>query len=819
MSTTQAPEDWLALLGDHPIFSLNNQELKVWEREQKKLQEKVSGRTSQARIVVRESDLFVAVDSTIRVLNLKECKDYFLKLKSQTKASKLVEPSYKILDVEAIPFPIQKLVINGNGKLMTVVGAHSVMVLTLPRPGYYRIKSQKIPCRLMNIGSYYHRNTNSSPIVKTMWHPLSEGSSHLMVLTKDGILRMYDIASDIEEPEQTFDFTRSDISGVFSGGNTFSAESDGKEAVSFCFGSPKKDWGPFTVYVLMKNGDIYSLCPVMPKTSVCSKGLLSNLLALVQAQQIPEFLNRSVFTDDVEITQESLQSHWINEVVNNAKLLNTNVLAFGTEGQDLEEEHVHISQPNSVRAQPFVQGPYLLQPAPVEISGDDVEASDILYMDADPVGILAIAFGDGKIDICLEVEPVVAQWDVGQDLVEDENLPVLAVYETINLGLIETFGENEVQDNLSMSIQNYSSLVLDPVYPDTFYCYHEAGVHSIVTRTWQRDLQKAVQSNVETGISQFLKKNIPSDVYWIVNTRPLKSSQPAPIVGLAVVSDVYLSYSLLIMTSSFQFIGTELSLRVQIPSISTHLKESESSEGASYIPLLPLPTYTPPEKLEQFQGLTRQPRIVLPPNHKGKQLKMDEESLRFLGQMVERLRDDAHVVVNAHNSICQRINLQIKEFNRQLAKLSEVSKVVHGELREKEEQVDQKVDKLRDNQKKLTLRMDTLLQSLIDQHEPTLSQYETKYFGELKSIEHKLRGPSGYESRMHKITTQLDQLKRDLQAKATKLNPSRFSTAPKYLSEAQLSKIHQALAQETKLITATCEKIDTLESRIAKMAI
>ncbi|ORX91102.1 hypothetical protein K493DRAFT_287243 [Basidiobolus meristosporus CBS 931.73] len=816
MSKTHAPEDWLTSLGDHPIFSLNNQELKVWEKEQKKLQEKVSGRTSQARIVVRESDLFVAVDNTIRVLNLKECKDYFLKLTSQTKGSKLVEPSYKILDVEAIPFPIQKLVINGNGKLMAVVGSHNVMVLTLPRPGYYRMKSQRIPCRLMSIGSYYHRDTTSSPIVKALWHPLSEGSSELVILTKDGILRMYDIASDIEEPEQSFDFARNDLASGFSGRNTYSAESDGKEAVSFCFGSAKKDWGPFTAYVLMRNGDVYSLCPLMPKASVCSKGLLSNLSALVQSQQIPQFLNRSVFTDDIEITQESLQSYWINEVVDNARLLNTDILAFGAEGQESEEELVHIIKPKSVRAQPLVQGPYLLQPAPVEISDDDIEASDLLYVDADPVGILAIAFGDGKIDICLEVEPVTAQWDVGQDLIEDEELPVLAVYESINLGLIDTFGEKDPSEQSSMSIQNHPSLVLDPVYPDTFYCFHEAGAHSIVTKAWQEELQKASQTD---DLSHFLKKNIPSEVYWIVNTRPLKSSQPAPIVGLAVVSDVYLTYSLLIMTSSFQFVGMELALRVQIPTASSHLKESEESSETSYIPLLPLPTYTPPEALGNFQGLTRQPRIVLPPNHKGKQLKMDEESLRFLGQMVERLRDDAHVVVNAHNSICQRINLQIKEFHRQLTKLSEVSKIVHGDLREKETEVGQKVDKLRENQKKLTLRMDSLLQTLIDQHEPTLSEYETKYFKELKTIEHKLRGPSGYQSRMHKITTQLNQLKQELEAKTSKPNPYRPAAAPKHLSEAQLSKVHHALAQETKLITDTCGKIEALESRIAKMAV
>jgi len=35
------------------------------------------------------------------------------------------------------------------------------------------------------------------------------------------------------------------------------------ETVSFTFGSGE-DWEIFTTYVLMKNGDVYAICPFLP---------------------------------------------------------------------------------------------------------------------------------------------------------------------------------------------------------------------------------------------------------------------------------------------------------------------------------------------------------------------------------------------------------------------------------------------------------------------------------------------------------------------------------------------------------------------------
>jgi len=75
-----------------------------------------------------------------------------------------------------------------------------------------------------------------------MWHPFS--TRHLLVLSSDNKLRLYDVAApDVEE-------------------QLFVAASRG-EAMAFTFGAPR-GWDTFTVFVVTHKGDIFALCPVLP---------------------------------------------------------------------------------------------------------------------------------------------------------------------------------------------------------------------------------------------------------------------------------------------------------------------------------------------------------------------------------------------------------------------------------------------------------------------------------------------------------------------------------------------------------------------------
>jgi nucleoporin NUP82 len=77
-----------------------------------------------------------------------------------------------------------------------------------------------------------------------------------------------------------------------------------------------------------------------------------------------------------------------------------------------------------MKSPPLRQGPFLLQPAPRSLEGSEGgDATDILYVsfgdhdddasnagETDQLGVVLIAFQDGKVDVCLDVEKVEAKW-------------------------------------------------------------------------------------------------------------------------------------------------------------------------------------------------------------------------------------------------------------------------------------------------------------------------------------------------------------------------------------------------------------------------
>lgn len=178
------------------------------------------------------------------------------------------------------------------------------------------------------VGPFYHTRS-SETIAKVSFHPWGVDDTTLLVLTTDGLLREYDILEDPEEPTQVFDFSQPDGQsslppvdpiphrGVRYGLNSNSSSTRRREksesatptsrrtrsrtrsrsrsksratpsngtyhsknskagmfgdrdeassrAVSFCVGQGESDWAPFTLFCLMQNGDMYCVCPYLPK--------------------------------------------------------------------------------------------------------------------------------------------------------------------------------------------------------------------------------------------------------------------------------------------------------------------------------------------------------------------------------------------------------------------------------------------------------------------------------------------------------------------------------------------------------------------------
>jgi hypothetical protein len=56
------------------------------------------------------------------------------------------------------------------------------------------------------------------------------------------------------------------------------------------------------------------------------------------------------------------------------------------------------------KLQPRVQGPFCLQPAPVELSENAEDATDILCLATEPWAAILIGYECGKVDVCVEFD-------------------------------------------------------------------------------------------------------------------------------------------------------------------------------------------------------------------------------------------------------------------------------------------------------------------------------------------------------------------------------------------------------------------------------
>lgn len=476
--------------------------------------------------------------------------------------------------------------------------------------------------------------------------------------------------------------------------------------------------------------------------------------------------------------RSSLQQQYVNALL---KQLSS---SLPSPDDDLDPSHsVDITLPSILlRHTPAPQGPFLLQPAPAELSNDaESFACDICFVNysstslgasasesEDGLGVILVAFSDGKVDLCLVVEKVEGRWDA-QD--ESEDSPSLAVYETIDLGLssvLEKAGR-DVGEELE---ENYPTFGKDSLYGDTVYVYHSLGAHCLLLSTSLDGLSDLThdEASDDEGLQREVEKTLAgqdsTSVLWILSTLSSRSEfPPPPIVGMSIVNDIYLGYSLLLITSSLQLVPIELSLRVDPSLLPSDAADNSifvpttttSNDEPAYVSLLSSPFVIPPLLLPRYS----RPPVLHPPPSSSATLSINPETLRYMGSTVERFRTDIRHLVSAGDYVQCRLELQAKEVGRQLGKL----RGLEGVSREGGcEGVKERLERVSSAQSDLLSRTDKLLQKLMDAHDPLLSNFERKWFDELGRIEREVvGGDRSLERRARRLEGQLEEIREGLE--------------------------------------------------------
>lgn len=766
-------------------------------------------------IACRDNDLFVAVRSQIRVLNLTELKDAWLQASKEANENQAVKSDnwihtvpYKILETTEITFPIESMVANKNGRLLCVAGHNKVIIVCLPRQGFSDVSDssnprKKVDCRTISVGSpYYDKST--AEILKVQWHPLSETGTHIVILGNDNMLRIFDISVDIEEPEQSFDLSPADNAVVEkSRGFSFNNdEDDGEEdAVTFSLGGPSQDgsgWETFTVFYALRSGHIYALCPVIPYRSVIRRNHLDNLACISQVKYEQCKSNYKTLSFLFKLHSEWINTLYESAKVGHGKLDNDTLTVVST------ENHVHYPVQR--------QGPFLINHTQPLSNG--IQTADLLYLNAEPVSVLALALTNGVVQNYILASEIDAQWqmpvknakngwqkELGILLTDSDFLPRATLYESINLHSSHLPAFQRV------------TLLSDPLYPDIYYAYHAGGVHAIDMYSWVYNLGKLItkheqnqNSDAERGLKDWMNEKKTSEFRLLVNTSPFKSGF-IPIIGVVLISDIYLSYSVLAITSDYRLTTCELNMRRDLAAseasttaVKQQLKSLEAESG--YQPLLPLPAFQPPKQLDT---LHKQAKVVIPADMAGKVV-INEETLRFFHKTSEQIRRDTHDLKKAATKIDSRLTLQQKEFERQVVFLRELydrlQRVRSDEVKSAQEQ---KLKDLTSTHAKLRLRIDEQLRKLMNTYQPDLSNEEKKWIEKLEKLSKQIGGESGYSARIEMLQEQVQQLN-------IKSNKPKAKTSN--INATQLNNVLRILNEQTASIDNTKERVESLTNKL-----
>lgn len=337
---------------------------------------------------------------------------------------------------------IKQILPSPNGAFLAIVTEHTVHIAVLPDSSHLS-STDKSPIRLKTyqLGPTTHV-IPEAPVVSALWHPLglhTNVGGCLVTITADAAVRVWELDRNnhwsFDQPtlavdlKKLVDGTSSDQDFAPSGfgkNKGFSADVFDMEVASACFagnGNDKEDaWAPMTLWVAMKPGDLYALCPLLPSkwqappTTIpsLSSAIIPKLAALEEA---PEDLEE-------ELVACRQQYEWLREI-DEQEPMNPPAASGTIQGADV------FIRPANPSAIPRLQGPFRFDTGD-EL--DDLGLCDILVIaarlnvedlmvgeeeelavessDQDKLSatIICLTSGNGRVHICLELDGVEGQW-------------------------------------------------------------------------------------------------------------------------------------------------------------------------------------------------------------------------------------------------------------------------------------------------------------------------------------------------------------------------------------------------------------------------
>jgi nucleoporin NUP82 len=356
------------------------------------------------------------------------------------------------------------LIISPQSNFLAILTTHTIHVAKLPESSHLTARETgPLKLKTFHLGPTIHV-TSQPALASALWHPLGVNGSCLVTVTEDAIVRVWELSLadrwSFSDPTLSIDLKKladgttvdQDFTAT-NGRQGFTPDSVEMEVASACFASRgSAGWSPMTLWVAMREGDVYALCPLLP-------GKWSPPPTLIPSLSVSIVSKVAVTEDDPQADRLLAQQQlaWMADLDNQDP-----TIVESSPGDPDAEVYSRPNQPGKV---PKLQGPFEFQLAPEEseeeldgllsdifVIGPKIDSQELMFGEEDDlefdeadqeglsIGIVCLLTSSGRLHISLDIEGVEAQWlpksksKIPRRLLNDPTLLTFQVLDTLKSG-------------------------------------------------------------------------------------------------------------------------------------------------------------------------------------------------------------------------------------------------------------------------------------------------------------------------------------------------------------------------------------------------
>ncbi|KAI0512649.1 hypothetical protein F5B22DRAFT_300278 [Xylaria bambusicola] len=773
---------------------------------------------------------------------------------------------FRTIKPPTIGSDIQQLIISPYANFMAVLTTHTIRIILLPDPSHLTAPSlDMIKPKSWSLGPTTHSD-DRSPIASALWHPLGVDGSALVTVTRDAVVRVWELS---QKDRWSFDTSALTIDlqkladGVsldenFSASNLvkkgFTPDSFDMEVAAASFAERGSGgWSSMTLWIAMTGGDVYALCPLLPSQWAPPPTLIPSLSISIVG-------NLAAIEDDPNVSEQAKllaqqQLDWMSDLDNQEPRV-----IDGPPGEPPTEVYTRPSRPGVV---PRLQGPLPLDLGPdsedeldlnltdILVIGEKLDTEDLMYGEEEDLemedtereglslSIICLLSSSGRVQICLDVGGTQAQW-----------LPPRNKSKTmgrlVGTPTLLTFSTLDTLAALEVTSEAWPVFSPDVTSRYSFYITHPSSLTYVSLAPWVFRLESELQGDSEAG-SEFrinLLINGQASTRERLYNSPAQSDMQLPLSAAVAIRDPDLGYFLLSATPfepvALIFDAPEDDF-VPIQANSPSFNQEVEVQPLEFFE--PRPVYQPSHAFDESSVLPRFIEQLRTSRHKAimnQEIRLSPLTLQLFTEAHQILSDETHRLGVAASEVFRRCVKLQEELEQQITKANEVKARVEAitgedqaEAGEEPEPSNAAIERRLQNAKEkgdaLSRRLEKLRKTVNKATNRELSKKEQDWVKEVKALDagihgtsHTTDGPNRAKQCMDRYQ-KIAELKEELaeQAKALEApnveedspTPSRTDLRiPSELRRAKVGQVKDLLERETALLEA-------VKSRLGRLAV